>query len=59
MLTKKDLAKRWGVSYRTVNRWLKRDKHVPFHKNKVNKRIYFEEREVQKWEELMGIGKVD
>lgn len=58
MLTRKDLTKRWGVSTRTVDRWLKRGL-IPYKKCKINGRITLEEKDVEKWEKILGIGKKD
>lgn len=56
MLTRKDLMKRWDVSERTLDRWIK-SKGVPCKKNAVNGRVYFNEEEIQVWESKMLVGK--
>lgn len=58
MLTKNDLAARWGISVRTLNRWMKK-KPIPYTKCKINGRITFREEDIEKWEKLLGIGKKD
>lgn len=52
MLTRKDLVKRWGVSERTVDRWVK-CKNVPYVKISVNGYIRFREEEIKAWETKM------
>lgn len=57
MLVKKDLLKRWGISLRTLDRWIKY-KGVPCKKLICNGRIYFDEREIEEWEKQMGLAEM-
>lgn len=58
MLKKKDLMKRWGVSKRTIERWMKSGK-IPYIKSPVNNRVYFDEEEIERWESKMKVGRYD
>lgn len=57
-LTRKDLMQRWGVSSRTLDRWVK-EKGVPHRKSQLNGRIIFKEEDIVVWEKEMGIGEND
>lgn len=52
MLKKKDLIERWGVSKRTIERWMKSGK-LPYIKSSVNNRVYFDKEEIEEWETKM------
>lgn len=56
VLKRKDLVKRWGVTMRTVDRWIK-DKEVPCHISMTG-RYWFEEEEIEGWEKKMNINVV-
>lgn len=58
MLKKKDLMKRFGVSKRTIERWMKSGK-LPYIKSCVNNRVYFDEEEIERWERKMKVGRYD
>lgn len=58
MMTRKDLMERWGVSERTIDRWVK-NKGVPHVKSPLNGRMYFNEEDIKRWETRMMPGKVD
>lgn len=58
LLTKKDLSERWGVSIRTVHRWMK-DKNLPYLKIPVNNHIVFNMEDIEKWEKQYLNGKKD
>ena len=58
MLTKKDLTLRYGVSKRTIERWMKNGK-IPFIRSELNGRIYFDEKEIKEWEQKYHVGKKD
>lgn len=47
-LTKNDLAKRWGVTIRSINRYM--EKGLPYTKSSLNGRVYFTVTEVERWE---------
>ena len=58
MLTRQDLAKRYNVSTRTIDRWI--GKGLPVKKSAINGRVYIDEGELEKWEKKMLItGKID
>ena len=58
-LTRKDLTKRWGVSERTIDRWVEK-KGLPRHKFAHNNRVVFDIKEIEEWEQkMMGIGNQD
>lgn len=57
-LRRKDLVKRWNVSLRTVDRWLK-TKNIPRHTTMTGS-VWFDEKEIEEWEKKMGLtGKAD
>lgn len=58
MLKRRDLAKRWDVTIRTVHNWI-HTKGVPYHVQ-MNGRYWFDEKEIEEWEKKMGLfGKKD
>lgn len=57
-LTKNDLVKRWGVSLRTVDRWIKK-RPIPYTKCEINGRVTFKEEDIEKWEKILRIGRKD
>ena len=59
-LTKNDLAKRWGVTIRSINRYM--EKGLPYKKSPLNGHVYFDVKEVEKWEKenlIQKTGKTD
>lgn len=57
MLKKDDVSKMFGVSTRTIDRWMK-NRWIPFHKS-FNGRVTFDEREIEAWARKNGLGKKD
>lgn len=53
ILKRKDLAKRWGVCERTVDRWI-REKDVPKYVSMTG-RYWFDEEEIKEWETEVGL----
>lgn len=52
MYTKSEISKRYGVTLRTIERWMK-DGYIPFHKFD-NNRVMFNEKEIEEWEVKTG-----
>lgn len=58
VLTRKQVAGRYGVCLRTIDRWIAL-KMIPFHKNTMNGRIVFYVKELEEWEKKVDFGKID
>lgn len=58
MLNKKDLAKRWGITVRTLDRWLNK-KPIPYTRNLINGQMLFKIEDVEKWEQEVLVGNRD
>lgn len=52
-LTRSDVCERYGISRWTLNNWIKRDKDFPV-PVVLNKRDYFSEYDLEKWEAARG-----
>lgn len=53
ILKRKDLVKRWSITLRTVDRWI-RERNVPCHTTMTG-RYWFDEKEIEEWEKKMGV----
>ena len=51
-MTKTEIANKYGVTLRTINRWMTL-KGMPYNKNELNKTLYFDEKEVEEWMKSM------
>ena len=60
ILTREDLSKRWKISVRSVDRWV-RSKNIPFSRNMENGRVLFKLEEIEEWERIYmpKLGKTD